>query len=141
MHLSEIPTDIMVTDGLIYDFVNDKITGLASIYDCGSLLYPQTNENIMKAIVNDVNKINTRIYNFPFSNIRIDNQKIEYYKLINSLEFDDCNRALIRIVPKIDLDIINKIVDKNPYVSDMQKLFYKTMLKERIKFFLLLLKN
>lgn len=34
-------------------------------------------------------------------------------------------------MPKIDMDKINRIVDTTPFISDLQKEFYKTMLWER----------
>lgn len=39
--------------------------------------------------------------------------------------------ALKRIVPKIDIKEINRIVDKTPFISSLQKDFYKMILKER----------
>lgn len=47
------------------------------------------------------------------------------------MENRDCNKALKRILPKIDMDKIDKIVDETPSISDLQKEFYKTMLRER----------
>lgn len=41
------------------------------------------------------------------------------------------NEALKRIVPKTDMEKINKIVDETPFLSELQISFYKTMLKER----------
>lgn len=43
---------------------------------------------------------------------------------------DECNEALKRIVPRIDLENINSIINDMP-VSDLQKQFYKVILKER----------
>ena len=54
-----------------------------------------------------------------------------YFDFINSLENDDCNNALKRIHPKINLEKINQIIDETPYIGNLQKNFYKTILKER----------
>lgn len=54
-----------------------------------------------------------------------------YFKFISCLENKDCNKALKRIVPKIDMEKIYKIVDETPFISDLQKEFYKTMIRER----------
>ncbi len=35
------------------------------------------------------------------------------------------------IVPKIDMHKINVLIDETPFISDLQKDFYKTMLAER----------
>ena len=36
-----------------------------------------------------------------------------------------------RILPKINMDAISRIVDETPFISDLQKHFYKTMLQTR----------
>lgn len=41
-----------------------------------------------------------------------------------------CKR-LWMILPNIDMKKIDKIIDETPYISDLQKEFYKTMLRER----------
>ena len=69
-------------------------------------------------------------FNFPSPHF-LTNTKIKYFKFISSLENKDCNEALRKIVPKIDMDKINRIVDTTPFISDLQKEFYKTMLRER----------
>ncbi len=58
-------------------------------------------------------------------------KKGKQIKFISSLVNTDCNKALKRILPKIDMDKIYKIVEETPFISDLQKEFYKTMLRER----------
>ena len=36
-----------------------------------------------------------------------------------------------RILPKVDMAKINPLIDDTPYISDLQKRFYKTMIEER----------
>ena len=60
--------------GFLYNITTDEIS-LAPIYDCGSCLFPQANEEIMRKTL--------------------------------------------------------EIVDETPFISDLQKEFYKTMLRER----------
>ena len=36
-----------------------------------------------------------------------------------------------RILPKIDMAKTNQLIDDTPYISDLQKRFYKTMIEER----------
>ena len=47
------------------------------------------------------------------------------------MEYKDCNDALLRIMPKINIDKIISIIDNTPYISEIRKQFYKTMLSER----------
>lgn len=116
--------------GFLYAPKTDKIT-LAPIYDCGSCLYPQADEEMMQKILADPAEREIRIYDRPLSGIKKNGQKIQYFKFISSLENDDCNKALKRILPKINMNEINKIIDETPFISDLQKNFYKTMLYER----------
>lgn len=130
--------------GFLYDTQTDKIE-LAPVYDCGSSLYPQADALIMKRVLSDEQERNYRIFEIPTSAIMFDAKKIKYFDFISSLNNEDCNRALERIVPRIDLDKINKIIDQMPFIDDLQKQFYMTMLKERkvkiLDYSLLLLKN
>ncbi|HCE78922.1 MAG TPA: protein kinase [Lachnospiraceae bacterium] len=116
--------------GFLYDDRTDEIT-LAPVYDCGSCLYPQADEKIMKAVLSDPGERNHRIYNIPLSAIMQEGKKIKYFDYISSLQNEDCNRALKRIVPRIDMEKIKDIIDYTPFISDLQKEFYLMMLTER----------
>ena len=116
--------------GFLYNNSTDEIS-LAPVYDCGSCLFPQAGEEIMRRTLNDPAEREMRIFEKPLSGIKINGQKIQYFKFISSLKNNDCNRALKRILPKIDMEKINKIINDTPFISDLQKDFYKTMLRER----------
>lgn len=104
---------------------------IAPIYDCGSCLFPQADEVIMQGTLDNQDERNLRIYQIPLSGIKMNGAKINYHDFIYSLENTDCNKALKRIQPKINLEKINQIIDETPYINELQKSFYKTMLKER----------
>ena len=116
--------------GFLYNSRTDEMT-IAPVYDCGSCLYPQADENIMRKTLEDLAERDFRIFEIPLSGIRLDGQKIRYFDFISSLSNRDCNAALKRIVPRIDMKKIMKLVDETPYIDDLQKEFYKTMLTER----------
>ncbi|MBE6866436.1 MAG: CtkA family protein [Ruminococcaceae bacterium] len=116
--------------GFLYNTATDEMT-LAPVYDCGSCLYPQADEKMMKAVLEKQEERDFRVYEAPLSNIKLNSRKIKYYDFIYSLQDNDCNKALKRIVPKIDMQKIYAIVDNTPYITELQKKFYKTMLKER----------
>lgn len=130
--------------GFLYDDRTDEMT-LAPVYDCGSCLYPQADEQIMEAVLSDPGERNHRIYNIPLSAIMQDGKKIRYFDYISSLQNEDCNRALKRIVPRIDMEKIKEIINHTPFISDLQKKFYLTLLTERkthiLDFALTALKN
>lgn len=116
--------------GFLYNSRTDEIS-IAPVYDNGSCLFPQADENIMMATLEDPSEMNFRIFEIPVSGIRLDGQKIRYFDFISSLKNEDCNRALKRIVSRIDMNKIAELVNTTPYISDLQKRFYFTMLAER----------
>ena len=116
--------------GFLYNIVTDEIS-LAPIYDCGSCLFPQADEEIMRRTLDDPAEREVRIFERPLSGIEINGQKIQYFKFISSLENKDCNAALKRIIPRIDMNKIYQIIEDTPFISNLQKDFYKTMLNER----------
>lgn len=116
--------------GFLYNVEKDTME-LAPVYDCGSCLYPQADEKIIIATLNDSKERDLRIFSIPLSGIRLNGQKINYFNFISSFEYEDCNNALKRMVPKMDMEKINRIVEETPYITDLQKRFYKTMLNER----------
>lgn len=116
--------------GFLYNPETDKIS-LAPIYDCGSCLFPQADDEIMRKTLDDPAELEIRIFERPLSGIKTNGQKIQYFKFISSLENKDCNKALKRILPRIDMNKVDKIVDKTPFISDLQREFYKTLLRER----------
>lgn len=120
--------------GFLYDVEADKMT-IAPVFDCGSCLFPQADEKVMRATLANKEEQDFRVFSIPLSGIKIDNKKINYFDFISSLENRDCNLALKRIMPRIDMGKINSIIDNTPYIDELQKSFYKTMLalrKEKI---------
>ncbi len=116
--------------GFLYNTLTDKME-IAPVYDCGSCLFPQADQLLIQRILEDPAELDVRVFERPLSGIKINGQKIPYFKFISSLENKDCNQALKRILPRIDMDKIVSIVNDTPFISDLQKTFYKTMLRER----------
>ena len=116
--------------GFLYDDKTDEMT-LAPVFDCGSCLFPQADEEMMKKIIADDKEINSRIFDTPTSAIKHKDARINYYKFISSFESKDCSLALRRIGSKIDMDKISNIIDKTESITELQKQFYKVMLKAR----------
>ena len=120
--------------GFLYNNATDEVT-LAPVFDCGSSLYPQADEDLMKKILSDKNELNHRIFDMPLSAVTYNGKKINYFKFLSEGKFPDCNKALKRIANRIDIKKIYEIIDNTPTITELQKEFYKTMLtarKERI---------
>ena len=104
---------------------------LAPIFDNGSCLFPQlVNEDEIKFILNDQKEINERIYRFPTSQIKLGEGKSSYFEVISSLKFEECNKALVKIYSKVDLNKINDLID-SLNITRVHKDFYKLMIEER----------
>lgn len=134
--------DMFIVDALIGNFdrhggnwgfiKRDNKYRIAPVYDNGSSLYPKlnTDEKIAEVLASQ-EEIDKRIYQFPTSHIKVKNRKSSYFEVVSSLQFEACNEALKRIVPRIDLERINKIIDEIEDISELRKRFYKTMLQQR----------
>lgn len=116
--------------GFLYDEQNDTLE-LAPVYDCGSSLYPQADEKIMNSVLDNQQEMEFRIKEIPYSAIKIGGKNIRYHSFITSTTNEDCNRALLRIFPKISMSAIDNIISNTDFISDLQKRFYSVMLHER----------
>lgn len=120
--------------GFLYNNSTDEVV-LAPVFDCGSSLYLQVDDELMTIILNNKNEFNHRIFDIPLSAITYNGKKINYFNFLSEGKFEDCNTALKRILSRIDMKKFYEIIDGTPTVTDIQNEFYKTMLtarKERI---------
>lgn len=116
--------------GFLYDKNTDSAE-IAPVFDCGSCLLPQADENTIKKVLESEIELESRIYRFPTSALKINNVKINYYEFLMNTDNEDCKAAVKRIVPKINIDEINAFIDTVPYITDMQKEFYKKYISAR----------
>lgn len=134
--------DMFIVDALIGNFdrhggnwgfiKRDNKYRIAPVYDNGSSLYPKLNtDDKLEAVLASEDEINERVFKFPTSHIKVKNRKSSYFEVISSLQFEACNDALKRIVPRINFGRINTIIDEIEGISEVRKHFYKTMLQQR----------
>lgn len=116
--------------GFLYDRNTEKAE-IAPVYDCGSCLLPQADENTMKKVLENETELESRVYRFPTSALKLNNVKINYYEFLMNTDNVDCKDAVERIVPRINIDEIKEFIDTVPYITDMQKEFYKTYITAR----------
>lgn len=141
--LKEFFWDMFIVDSLIGNFnrhngnwgflINENLKKIeiAPIYDCASCLYPQLTDGKILEIIDNEEEMNARVYIFPNSELKVDNKKINYFNFISSVKNEECNQALLRIFPKINMDNIYKIIDDTPYILDIRKNFYKKIIELR----------
>ncbi len=122
--------------GFLYD-PSAQTAEIAPIFDCGSCLLPQSDEKVMERILQNEDELNARIFQFPTSAVKEQGRKIRYYDFLLSGKIEDCNQALLRIVPRIKMDKIHDFLENVPYLSDLQRRFYQTYIQARLERLLL----
>ena len=98
------------------------------IYDCGSCLNPMLEDHeldkLSKAEIKNLS-VNT------YSCLKEDGKKINCMKFIQDCENKDCNEAIRRVFPRINIEEINRFIMEIPCMSDTRKNFYKTIINFR----------
>lgn len=148
--------DMFIIDALInnndrnegnWGLVLNKNTGdlrITPVYDNGAAFYNKIDEDKCTSLLSDARKFKQTAYDSAISKFRKEGKIINPLKYIESMESVDCNNALIRIVPKIDLDKIKNIFNEIPEeingietISNQQKEVYYKILEYRFNNILL----
>lgn len=79
----------------------------------------------MESILEKEDALSKRVFQFPTSAVKLDGRKINYYDYLTKAENTDCNKAVKRIYDRLDMEKINHFIEDIPYISDLQKAFYK----------------
>ena len=116
--------------GFLYNQETDQME-IAPIFDCGSSLFPQIDDGLIKKVLSSKTEMNARVYDVPTSAIFINGKRANYHKVITSLEYKDCNEAIKRIVPRINFGEIVDLIEGIEELSRLQKDFLKKILKLR----------
>ena len=116
--------------GFLYDPVSQNAE-IAPVFDCGSCLLPQADETVMERVLRNANEMNARIFQFPTSAVKKQGRKIHYYDFLTEGQYEDCNEALLRIVPRIRMDMIRDFLEDVPYLSNLQRTFYQSYIQAR----------
>lgn len=140
--------DMYIVDALIGNFdrhggnwgflKRDNQYRIAPVFDNGSSLYPQLCEDKeIERVLSSEEEMNRRVFQFPTSQIKHGRKKSSYHEIIHSLAYEECNRALLRIVPRIQLDTVNRLINEVEGISETRRRFYQIMLKARYEKILL----
>lgn len=118
--------------GFLYNQETDEVK-LAPIFDCGSCLFPQMDEELAFKVLKDKTQLNARIYDFPTSAIINNGRRINYYDFINSHEYKECDNAVNRLKEKINIKNIINLIDSIDCLNSNQKDFLKTIISKRFE--------
>lgn len=110
---------------------NNSNFTLAPIYDNGASFYNKIDEEKAIGILKDKSRYMQSFYHSRISTYSNNGININPYKFIESMNNDDCNKAVLEIYPKINIDAVNKIIDDIPlkFLSKNIKEFYKESFK------------
>ncbi len=87
----------------------------------------------MSRIMSSEELTNERIYKFPTSQVLFNGKKTSYSEVIDSLQFQECNDAVIRVCNKYSQIDVENLIDSTPFLSDVHKEFYKYIMKKDMK--------
>lgn len=117
-----------------WGFLVDPVTRKAEIapaYDFGSCLLPQADDEIMCRVIEDKAEREARIYSFPASALKENGKKIGYVDFFKRHGSDILAPSLARIAPRIDLPAICSFINDVPFLTELQRTFYKVYLSAR----------
>jgi len=111
---------------------------IAPVYDNGASFYNKSSNQKIENILLDEVKFYQVAYESSISIFQEEGKKINPLKYMESRKNGDCNAAILRIVPKIDLKKIKELIDELPeeflgvpIISRVQKEFYYKILEYR----------
>ncbi len=121
--------------GLILNKKTNKLS-LSPIFDNGAAFYNKSSDDKLSSIYDDDFKFKQSVYESAISIYTLNNKKINPLKYIESMINEECNKAILRIVPKIDMQKIENIFNDLPskyenllVISEIQKKYYLKSLK------------
>ena len=101
--------------------LDTKTIELAPIYDCGSSLFNSVSDLYFETIMRNKNEKMINTLEIPHANIKLNNVRVNYRYFLNSHYDKNCDDALIRIVPRIDMNKIKDIVNKTYSIGGISK--------------------
>lgn len=124
--------------GANWGFVKrDGRYSLAPVFDNGSCLFPNmTDEDEMKFVMASKEETEKRVFEFPTSQVKLKGKKSSYYQVISSVEFEQCNRALLAVMERIDFDAVIRFIRSIDCISETHRAFYEHMLVARYRLIL-----
>lgn len=107
----------------------DNIVRMSPVYDCGSSLGALLSDEKMKITINDENKFKDFEYNIA-SVYFMNGERIIYHSIFKNPP-EDLKRAVLRIVPKINMNVVQNIVNNEEGMSDIRKTYLNKALTFR----------
>ena len=111
--------------GLILNYDTMKLR-ISPVYDNGAAFYSKSSDEKIESILQDNFKMRQVIYDSCVSSFARNGKVINPLKFIEKMDNEECNKALLRVFPKIDMDCIKEIFDNIPLkYNDLSVLSYE----------------
>lgn len=114
--------------GLLYNAKNDMYR-FSPVYDCGSSLHALFSYEKKEEILKNNVEFKNVCYNVA-SVYKFNGKKVFYNEIFKNPP-EDLKKAIIRVVPRIDMEKINNIIDRTEGLLPLEKDFLKQSIKIR----------
>lgn len=105
---------------------------LAPILGNDSCLFPEVvTDEQCREILASREQMEHRIYDIPVPKFQHRGKGYSYYDIISGHYFRGCDRAVWRMIQKIDFAAVNYLVESVAFTSSIRKKFLQTILEER----------
>lgn len=116
--------------GLVLNKETNKLR-ISPVFDNGASFFNKSNDEKLSTIYSDDFRFKQSVYDSSISIYQINGKRINPLKYIESMKNVDCNKAVLRVVPKINIEKISNIFNELPeefngfpVLSKMQKTYY-----------------
>ena len=123
--------------GVLINNITEEVE-VAPVFDNGASFAGNIDNSKIERILDDEERFKQSVYDSRICAFTINDKKINPLKYIESMENSDCNEAVQRIVPKINLKKIHDFINEIPkqyndveIISDSRKDFYYKSVKYR----------
>ena len=99
--------------GLVMDKETKELR-IAPVFDNGAAFYNKSSNEKLNSIYDNPTKFKQSVYNSAISIYRKDGKQINPLKFIETMNNAECDEAILRIIPKINMYKISNIFDEIP---------------------------
>jgi hypothetical protein len=105
---------------------------LAPVYDNGNCLSNRWGDTVMSVALSNPEILIDEAYRDRDSVFEIKGERINPYSYIVENNNPDLLEAIKRNVPKMDMNVVQEILDKTPIITDIQKEYYLRLMTARL---------
>lgn len=106
---------------------------IAPVYDNGNCLNNKWDDEKMRTVMEDEKALEAETYKARRCIFELKGKKVNPYQMIESMEYPECSKAVLTLVPKIgnSLEQMKAMIEDIPVLSERQKQFFKIIIENR----------